>query len=150
MSNVYDDTTGMRSQKHEGRHGPRKHESRFMFHGAFVACLMSCFMSCFMLQIHASCFISCFMCCFMSCSLVHVDAMLRVMLGVMLHASYHKSSTLRFMPLLMLYVLLLGMLHAACHVSPHEALCFIFHASCGRHGPRKHESPCVMRDLSHA
>ena len=29
----------------------------------------------------------------------------------------------------MLYVLLLGMLHAACDLSFHEALCFIFHAS---------------------
>ena len=59
-----------------------------------------------------------------------LDAMLRVMLDVMLHASYHKSSTLRLMPLIMLYVLLLGMLHVACDVSFHEALCFIFHASC--------------------
>ena len=59
-----------------------------------------------------------------------LDVMLRVMPGVMLHASCHKSSTLRFMPLIMLYVLILGMLHAACHVSSHEALGFIFHASC--------------------
>ena len=40
-----------------------------------------------------------------------LDAMLRVMLGVMLHASWYKSSTSRFMTLIMLHVLLLGMLH---------------------------------------
>ena len=48
-----------------------------------------------------------------------LDAMLRVMLGVTLHASSHKSSISRFMPLIMLYVLLLGMIHAACDVSFH-------------------------------
>ena len=59
-----------------------------------------------------------------------LDAMLRDMLGVMLHASWYKSSTSRFMTLIMLHVLLLGMLHVACDVSFHEALGFIFHASC--------------------
>ena len=32
LSSVY--TIGMRSQKHEGRHGPGKHESCFMCHEA--------------------------------------------------------------------------------------------------------------------
>ena len=56
------DTIGMRSQIHEGRHGPRKHES--------------CFMACFMLYViyvtfhalgHALCLASCLASCFMAC-----------------------------------------------------------------------------------
>ena len=56
------DTSGMRSQLHEGRHGPRKHES--------------CFMACFMLYViyvtfhalgHALCLASCLASCFMAC-----------------------------------------------------------------------------------
>ena len=71
-----------------------------------------------------------------------LDVMLRVMLGVMLHVSYHKSSTSRFMPRVMLDVLLLvwfcASWHASCllHVSSFMACfvlhvsCFIFHVSC--------------------
>ena len=91
MSNVYDDTIGMRSQKHEGRHGPRKHESLFRCHEGFEACLVSCFMSCFMLRIHASCFFSCFMSCFMLCFLLHVMFASCVLLHV-LRVSVHARS----------------------------------------------------------
>ena len=108
MLNVYDDTTGV-----------RLHESRVMFHEAFVSCLMSCFMSCLMLQIHASCFISCFMSCFMSCSLVHVMCHVHVMCFAscsMLHLSCLVSSFMFHVSFLM----------SRCFVSCFMS-CFVLH-----------------------
>ena len=46
-----------------------------------------------------------------------LDAMLRVMRGVMLHVSYHKSSTSRLMPRVMVDVLLLVWFYASWHAS---------------------------------
>ena len=96
------DTIGMRSQNHEGRHGPRKHESCFMacfmlyviyvtFHAlghalCLASCLASCFMACFMSTPEFMHDVSCFA--FHASFCMPYGMLLRVMFYGMLDAPY--------------------------------------------------------------
>ena len=114
------DTIGMRSQNHAGRHGLRKHESRFMCHEAFVACFMSCFLACSMLYViyftfHAFvlCSMSCLVSSFMLLGMFNVYSVFHALCFML-----RISCSIYSMPeVMLLRVVFYGMHVVSCHVS---------------------------------